>query len=99
MDSYYITNDLLGFLGLDLDKSYTYDYITKIIKKKKFNMQDVLDHFPSFSTCLCGNCKINKSQFLYFVDKNCIIINTKPNCLYYEYNQKPIKINNFVFNT
>ena len=44
------------------------------------------------SRCGCGQCSLNKDDFIQYIKENLVIKDIKPDCNYYEFNQKPIQI-------
>ena len=97
MEKVYITNDLAEFLNLNPNEPYKESELKKLIKTKKLNSIDILQKFPNYKMCYCGNCSVNMNQFLGFIIQNCLIRTSIPVEFCYEYNQEPVKLSKLTF--
>ena len=97
MEKCYITNDLAEFLNSDPNAQYSESTITNLIKKKNLKPNEISAKFPQYTMCFCGNCPVNKSNFMKFIKSNCIVKSLKPTNFCYEYNQEPVKLSKMSF--
>jgi len=93
MANYKFKNSLLRYLGLDINKSYSINDIRLKIKNKKIDQQEFKKNFPSYSGCGCGSCPVDLDKLVTYIKKEFILRSDKPDCDYYEFNQKPISVN------
>lgn len=93
MAYYTFQNSLLRFLGIDTNKSYTMAFIRSKLQVKKPNQKDFKHLFPTYSGCCCGSCPVDINELINFIKKELIIKSDKPECYFYEFNQKPVNVN------
>lgn len=97
MEKCFITNDLADFLNSDPNAQYSESAIINLIKKKNLSPKEISKKFPNYAMCYCGNCSVNKPQFIKFIKSNCIFKSLKPKDYCYEYNQEPVKLSQMNF--
>ncbi len=89
------SSDLTKLLGLDPMKLYSFKEIESMITTAHIKTATKL--FSDLkSSCGCGQCGLNKKDFVDYIKENLVIKDVKPSCNYYEFNQKPVQITSIV---
>jgi hypothetical protein len=91
ISKYLFRNDLCILLSIDEKKKYSLKEIEKLITST--NLKKANSLFNGYSRCNCGNCILTKNDFINIIKEYLIINESEPTCYFFEFNQKPIEIN------
>ncbi len=92
VSKYLFKDDLYQLLQINERKKYSLQEIEKYITTA--NLKKATSLFSGYNgVCNCGQCVITKKNLLNIIKEYLIINELKPTCYFFEFNQKPIEIN------
>ncbi len=91
---YYLDSKLCNLLGLDSSQMFSISEIKNKLNSK--HIKTVTQLYGLKSSCGCGNCGVGIEDFIEYVKKNLIVVDNKPQCYYFEFNQKPSAVTELV---